>query len=368
MKNKRNPQALLNFLKKRIKKSLLKTFAIVTKDTINNNSIVTIGARKASTRYKSVYLNKEAIVSNSLKLSFNITKLLMGFYEKFGLVIVQDSSLVELNRNLFVMQPDFIVLEIPLPDTLEEYLKSITNDARNNLKKIKKNGFTCSVSNDKRWVETFYTDYYVPTMVDRHSEDAALIPKSEMISTINNSGAEFVKLYLDDICVAAALTKFQNEKYYCEKIGYLNGDVTLLEKGIVTAIYQFRIERAYELKCKSIVLGGTPPFLENGVLKYKAKWQARFCSDMYFTENYLLINPQNRFCYEFLHANSLVVYGLKNTLIVLSSKKPEETKISGHILDDIKSWYLLREERIDNIKTDMEDLPVHLQNWYERIY
>ena len=180
-----------------------------------------------------------------------------------------------------------------------------------------------------------------------------------------DGGAERVLKALHEIWPEAPIFVLFHDR---QKIGYLNGDVTLLEKGIVTAIYQFRIERAYELKCKSIVLGGTPPFLENGVLKYKAKWQARFCSDMYFTENYLLINPQNRFCYEFLHANSLVVYGLKNTLIVLSSKKPEETKISGHILDDIKSWYLLREERIDNIKTDMEDLPVHLQNWYERIY
>ena len=74
MKNKRNPQALLNFLKRRIKKSLLKTFAIVTKDTNNNNSIVTIGARKASTRYKSLYLGKETYVTNYLKFSLNIVK------------------------------------------------------------------------------------------------------------------------------------------------------------------------------------------------------------------------------------------------------------------------------------------------------
>lgn len=359
---------VLKFLKKIVKKKFLKMFAIVTMDTINKQSFVTIGARKASTRYKSVYLGKDTTVSNSLKFSYNILKPFVNLQIKLGLVIIQDSSLAKLNRNLLLMQPDFIVLEIPLPQTLEEYLKSVTNDARNNLKKIKKIGFTCSVSNDKDWVESFYDDYYLPTMIDRHSEDAAVIPKSEMISTINNAGAEFVKLFLDGICVAAALTRFQNEKYYCEKIGYLNGDISLLEKGIVTAIYQFRIQRAFELGCKSIVLGGTPPFLENGVLKYKAKWQARFCPDLYFTENYLLLNPANNYCYEFLHNNSLVVFGLKNTLVVLSSKMPEATNISGNILTDIKSWYLLRTERVDYLQSGMEDLPEHLRHWYEQVY
>ena len=348
MKNKRNPQALLNFLKRRIKKSLLKTFAIVTKDTNNNNSIVTIGARKASTRYKSLYLGKETYVTNYLKFSLNIVKEFTHFQNKIGLVIVKDSRLIKSCRNLFIMQPDFIVFEIPLPNTLDEYLKSITTGARNNLKRVYKMGFTSTISCDKEWVETFYKDYYVPTMVHRHSDDAAVISKYEMISTINNSGAEFVKLYLDGVCVAAALTRFNNSKYYCEKLGYLNGDVSLLEKGIVAGLYHFRIQRAYDLGCKTIVLGGAPPLLENGVLKFKSNWQARFCPDLYFTENYLFLNPLNNYCYEFLKNNSLVVFGLKNTLIVLSSKMPESTNISGHLLNDIKNWYLLRLEYIDN--------------------
>jgi len=359
---------IYNNIKRILKNRLLKSFAIVTKDINTNQSFVTIGALKSCVRYKAVYLGKDANVITTLIIRFNILKFLKRFHDTTGLVIINDPSLAALNRNLFLMQPEFIVLEIPLPDTIDEYLKSITKDAKNNLKKLEKIGFTCTISNDKNWVDIFYNDYYVPTMIDRHSEDAALVPKSEMLAIVNNTGAEFVKLFLDGKCVAAAVTILENDNYCCIKIGYLKGELNLLQKGIVTAIYKFRIQRAYELGCKTIILGGTPPFLENGVFTYKAKWQARFCPEKYYTENYLLLNPQNKYCYEFLRNNSLVVFGLQNRLIVLSSKNPNETKISGNILNDINCWYILRESRVENYSSGMEDLPEHLRYWYERYY
>jgi hypothetical protein len=265
------------------------------------------------------------------------------------------------------MQPKFIVLEIPLPSSLDEYFKSVTKDARNNLKKVNKNGFSYVILKDKSWVDTFYNQYYVPTMVGRHEEDAVVLTKHEISVLINQHGIEFVNLFLENECVASAITRVEDGKYYCEKIGYLNGDNSLLEKGVVTALYQFRIQRAHELGCKTIVLGGTPPFLENGVLKYKSKWLARFSNDHYYNAKYLLLNPKNLACYEFLRDNSLVVFGLNNSLIVLSSKLPTTINISGIILDDIKSWYILRLEPSDSYQTGMEDLPLHLRYWYEKV-
>ena len=47
---------------------------------------------------------------------------------------------------------------------------------------------------------------------------------------------------------------------------------------------------------------------------------------------------------------------------------PESTNISGHLLNDIKNWYLLRLEYIDNFTSEMDDLPEHLRHWYEKIY
>jgi hypothetical protein len=346
---------------------LKKYFILITKDKSSEASFVTLGSRHADARYKYLYLGRETKVINSLKFSINIQKVITDLLNKSGLVVMTDLNLISSIRDQVVRQPYFINLEITLPDTLEEYIKSVSSDARSNLKKVNKMGYTLTISKDKTWVNTFYDQYYLPSMVGRHAEDASVAPKHEVIDLINESGAEFHQIFLNDQCVAAGLRVVEGDVISGSKIGYLNGDFSLLEKGVNTAIYQLIVQRAFELGCKRINVGGTPPFLENGVLKYKAKWQPRFCKDIHYYQNYLLLNPANDTCYRFLLNNSLIIFGLNDSLIVLSSKLPEATKIHGVLLNDIQAWYLLRSERAESIPVGMEDLPEHLRYWYDKI-
>lgn len=349
-------------------RQLKKYFILTTKDKSSEASFVTLGARHPDARYKYLYLGRETEVINSLKFSINIGKVITHLLHKSGLVVMTDLNLSNSIRDQVVRQPYFINLEITLPDTLEEYIKSVSSDARSNLKKIKKMGFTLTISKDKNWVNTFYDQYYIPSMVGRHSEDASVAPKNEVVDLINEPGAEFHQVFLGDQCVAAGLRVVEGEVISGSKIGYLNGDFSLLEKGVNTAIYQLIVERAFELGCKRINVGGTPPFLENGVLKYKSKWQPGLCKDIHYYQNYLLLDPTNNTCYKFLLNNSLIIFGLNDSFVVLSSKLPEATKIHGVLLGDIQSWYLLRSERAESIPVGMEDLPEHLRYWYDKLY
>ena len=353
--------------KKLIKLQIFKKFAIITKNKFSDLGFVSIGAKKSNTKYKISYLGKETTSVDVIKIDKNIFKEVDKLSDQFGLVVIKGKELLDGLKNMVVMQPDFISLEIPLPNTSEEYFKSITGDARNNLKKVKKLGISFKISSDKKWVNKFYNDYYLPTMVGRHSEDAGIITINQTKALIHKQGAEFIQVFLEEKCIAAALTILSGEKYIYEKVGYLKGDNKSLEHGAATAIYQILIERAFELGCKSINLGGTPSFLENGVLKYKAKWMPRFCPNIYFDENYLLLKPSNKNCYEFLKKNSLVVFDLNNSLIVLSSKTREETNIPGTLLDDIKSWYILRQFAEYPAIEGLENLPEHLRCWYQQV-
>ena len=348
-------------------KQLFKHLIITTKDKTSERSFATIGSNESIARYSHLYLGKETNSTNSLRLVFDFSKSMMNIAKKSGLVILRNVDLAKSIRDKVVMQPNFIELEIHLPTSIEAYFKSLSDDAKNNLKKASKAGFSSHFSKDKDWIDIFYDQYYLPTMQGRHAEEAAVFPKRYLKFLTTLPGTEFLKVFLGDQCVASAVTRLDQEKYYCEKIGYLNGDESFLKMGVTNAIYQFRIERAYELGCKKIVLGGTPPFIENGVFKFKAKWQARINPDIYYNENYLLLNPSNHTCYEFLYKNSLIVYGLNNSLIVLSSKLPKDTKISSPILNDIESWYLLRSERADSYPIGMENLPEHLRFWYNKV-
>ncbi|MEI6088442.1 MAG: GNAT family N-acetyltransferase [Bacteroidota bacterium] len=353
---------------KHVAKLALKYLVIITKDTNTLSSFVTIGTYKYHSRYKYLYLGHETIVVNIFKISFCIRKSLPDLLTKSGLIIIKDYELANKIRDQVIMQPNFIEQEIALPNTLEEYLQEITSKLRQTIKKIKKTGFTYSISTDNDWFEQFYNCYYVPSMVGRHAEDAYVMAKDEIMDLLNLPGTEFLNVFLSGVCIASAIAIHEGDKYIYTKVGWLNGDNYYLDQGVNTAIYQLLIERAFELGCKKISLGGTPPFLENGVLKFKAKWQSRFCADIYYSENYLLLDPSNSSCYEFLSKNSLVVFDLNNILIVLSNKLIEDTQVQGNCLDDISGWFLLRSERTEIYPNGMENLPVQLRNWYDKIY
>ena len=216
-------------------------------------------------------------------------------------------------------------------------------------------------------MDKFFHHYYVSSMRRRHAKDAYIMPRHEIMALIKEPGAEFLDIFSNGQCVASTLCKVDGVKYSYLRVGWLNGDDSLLAAGATAAIYWFLIQRAYELDCKSISLGGTPPYLENGVLKYKAKWQARLCRDIFYVENYLLLDPSNPVCYQFLHDTSLVVFGLKNSLIVLSSKLSTDLSMPGIILNDIESWFLLRPQRSEFYLAGMEDLPEHLRYWYQKV-
>jgi len=351
-------------LKNLVKRSF-QNIIIETKDQSNRNLFV-VASHKPLLSYNELYLGNENNVFNKFSFSFNLKKKFSDFSKNSGLVVIRDSSVAKKFRDKVLMQPNFIELEIPLPDTIEDYNKLVTGDVRNNLKKVKKIDFIFSVSYDLSWFEEFYTNYYRPSMMDRH-DDAYIMAKSEMASFVNQPGVKFLKINLNDQCVAAAVVMIKGEKYSYAKVGWLNGDVKILEMGAVTAIYKYIVERAFAVGSKVISLGGTPPFLESGVLRYKAKWQSKFNPEIFYGENYLLLSPSINACYNFLQNNSLLVFGLNNELIVLSGKTRAETHIPGIIFDDIKGWFLLKSERSDSYPEGMDDLPEHLRYWYDKV-
>lgn len=363
---KMNFGALKSAVKNLAEKIFRDKIFFITRDRTNNRSFVSIGSIKPPVQYKHLYLGRTVRVRHLLKVNFNTRKLVPYLLNRTGLVVIKDSGLAATFREQVVMHPTFIDLEIKLPSTFESYYKTLTG-ARADVRKIKKMGYTCIISKDQSWVDKFFDHYYLPSMVGRHAEEAYIMPKYEIMELIKQPGAEFLNIFSGSECVASTICKTDDIKYNYLRVGWLDGDDRLLSAGATAAVYWFLIQRAYELGCKSISLGGTPPYLENGVLRYKAKWQARFCREVFYIENYLLLDPSNPSCYQFLHDTSLVVFGLKKSLVVLSSKQRTEADMPGVILDDIDSWFLLRSCRSDSYPDGMEDLPEHLRYWYQKV-
>lgn len=55
-------------------------------------------------------------------------------------------------------------------------------------------------------------------------------------------------------------------------LGVWDGDVELVRRGVIAAAYRFVIERAHETGMRTLDLGRTTPYLDQGLAWYKAKW------------------------------------------------------------------------------------------------
>jgi len=321
--------------------------------------------RDSLPRYHNLYLSKADRVKVRRRLSFGRSKIIRRSLEHFGMVVIPASYPSSISNEALVV-PNFIDLTVKLPADINTYQKTLPHTARCDVRRMKNGGFTASISNDINWVSTFYKKYYEPSMQMRHGEEAYIMPENQLYSLMQNGKSEFIKIYSNGICIAALLGEFKNNNYYFLRLGWLNGDHDYVKKGAVAAMYWHSIQRAFDLNCNEMILGGTPAYLESGVFKYKAKWQATFSAHNY-NLNFLLLNPVNHSCYRFLKQTSLIALNKQNLPMVLSGKKQDEVAITGPILTEFAGWYILRNQKSDNYNNDVEELPPTLRYWYERV-
>lgn len=356
--------AIINTVKSKASRIYIRFFyGIFFNAQDNNLSFAVVGQLGRGRSYVEQYLGTPKF-KISRKFFFNSTAVQNSLLNKTGLVVITERMLLKAPLDEVLAVPDLVWLNIPLPATFDDYRNNLPKSARSDLSRIKREGYTYLISNDVTWVATFFKKYHMPAMQQRHNTNAYITEINELAAQISQKGSEFINVYLNDVCVASMLTMLKGREYTLSQMGWLNGDAALVHSGAVAALYWYAIKRAFDLGCNQIILGGTPAHIDNGVLVFKAKWGARISKEKFHDINYLLLNPDNINCYNFLTKVSLIAIGRDKKLILLTRKKPEELKIKDSILKDISLWYVLRESKAD---LPCDGLPPILGAWYDKL-
>jgi hypothetical protein len=66
----------------------------------------------------------------------------------------------------------------------------------------------------------------------------------------------------------------KNGTFHSQVVGIPNGELQWKRKGALSALDLHCFEYAHSLNCSRVNLGGTRSFLQDGTLRYKAKWGA----------------------------------------------------------------------------------------------
>jgi hypothetical protein len=254
-------------------------------------------------------------------------------------------------------------MEMPVPVILEGPGARWTDSAKNNIRRIRRAGFTCDLQQHRCYVREFYSQMFRPSMAIRHGAEAYLSRRRDLEGLLTAAGGEMMRVMQNGRWVAASVNQSSAEGYRLCKLGWINGDAELLRAGVVSAIYWFNIQRAAALGSSRILFGSVVPCLEDGLLRHKAFWGAGLSPmGRDFGSFRLLLSPPHDDCLRFLKKHSLITRGANGDHVIVSGGTPATVPMAQSVLVTISRWYQWRDAPVPP-GVDAEDVPAALRPW-----
>lgn len=262
--------------------------------------------------------------------------------------------------------PVWVAMNTSIEDYPDGFAARLPRSARSDLSKVRKGGFTHEVTTDPAWAAEFHQRFHEPSVRGRHGEEGFVLGAADIEAILANRRGEILKVLRGDRCEAALLAHHEDESYRFARLGWRDNDPQLVKDGVLGALYWLAFARARELGVSEIRFGGTPPYLEDGLLHFKAKWGGRLSrKDSIYGERRLHLNPAHPTCRRMLAERSFIAFGPGDSFVVFSARNPEEVKPPASLLEQLSAWYLLRETpapwSVD------PGLPAGLAPWFENV-
>lgn len=180
-----------------------------------------------------------------------------------------DADLPELD-GLAISVPPRIELKKTLPGTEDELMAGVRNSTtKEDLRRIRKAGFTYRVTRDPDDIRTFHANFYVPLVRQQFPDDGTILSVDKMLE---GNQRELVCADLDGEWVGGIMNETHDTNYAMAQLGILNADETIRNSRVVSALLVRSMQRGVELGLDTTTLGFSLPFLGKGPIWFKAKW------------------------------------------------------------------------------------------------
>ena len=270
----------------------------------------------------------------------------MSHARRFGMAVISGLPIPSDLRRLVLKVPQFVSMSVELSSSEEDFRKTMSSSALSDLRVIRRGNYDYAVHRDANWAEEFFTTFHEKAIAGRHRREAMVMQRREIIESVSERGWEFLCVTRDSQCLAAVLCHLESDGYHMARIGWREGDAALVKEGVLSAVYWFSMRRARELGAQRLLLGGSPPYLEDGLFRYKAKWNAVLdAPNSTFNVHYILLDPTHPSVGEMLETRSILALGADDKFEVYSKIDPKTQKLPTRLKAQIARWYRPRPER-----------------------
>ena len=202
--------------------------------------------------------------------------------------------------------PEWITMKIYIDCPIGEVCKKSTSHFSDVLRLIRKYNLTYEILTDKESFNYFNEKFYLPYITKRHGEEAWI---EDLNKTWDQSPAPLlIAVREDGAFVGESLIIKSGDSLRLLRLGLLDGNDDYLRHGVIGALYYFSILEGQKSGCRYIDLGGTRPFLTDGLTKFKSRFGGEFETKLSSTKEYLWlgINEHSGIAKEFMRRNPVM--------------------------------------------------------------
>jgi hypothetical protein len=212
--------------------------------------------------------------------------------------------------------PEWAIMRINIDRPIGEICKGSVSDFSDIKRLIRKYNLTYEILTDEESFNYFYNKIYLPYIIKRYGDEALV----EDLSTFWKSSSSPFLLAIKEngIIVAESMIRKSGDLIYLMRLGLLDGNEEYKRHGAIGAMYYFSVLEGQKMSCRYLDVGGTRPFLNNGLTKYKMGLGAEFLSEHSSWKEYLWfgMNKNSTFAKEFIRSNPFLYLNNDRKLVI----------------------------------------------------
>jgi hypothetical protein len=218
----------------------------------------------------------------------------------------------------FIVIPEWIGMFLDISEPLEDIYKRFSKGAKEDIRKIKKYGYTYEISQDIDKLKFFYYKMYLPYVSWKYKKTAECI-NFFALKHIFEQGSKILFIKENNEYIFGGLFLINKGKVLASYAGVMEGKFDNIQKGPIAASYFYLIQHSKECGAKEIDFGSSRSFVNDGVFKYKRKWGTRIEKAGYDTPEI--------FAFKVINNNKGIESFLTNNPFISSEKNRFKTNV-----------------------------------------
>jgi hypothetical protein len=286
---------------------------------------------------------------------------------RHGVAVVIGLPLGRAGAGQFIYAPRMVGMSMALPAKIEEYVHGCTSSARGDLRRIRREGYVWSWESEMAALPEFLANFHYPSIRGRYGDEGFMLSEEEAGRIRTNPSYALLRIMRGGQWVGGLLVQKFGELLWMRQLGWLAGADQELRAGVSGVGYYASLEWAIKVGARRLVFGAVDPFLEDGLLAYKAKWGGELDAE---TTSALTLcwaidpgHPQGR---RFFQEHALIAWNAERRFVVFGAQFPKMH--SGHRIVGrrLECWYRLLDTPCPAAGRTNRELPMQLRRWFVR--